>query len=65
MKKISLVTGSAGFIGSHMCDYLLMKNHKVFGIDNLVSGKKKNLKKSFNNKQFIFIKNDIENIGKI
>lgn len=65
MKKVSLVTGSAGFIGSHMCDYLLTKNHKVFGVDNLVSGKKKNLKKSINNKQFNFIKSDIENISKI
>ena len=41
MTKVSLVTGCAGFIGSHMCDFLLKKNHYVYGIDNLVSGKKK------------------------
>ena len=38
--KVSLVTGCAGFIGSHMVDYLLKMNHIVYGIDNLTSGKK-------------------------
>ena len=41
--KISLVTGCAGFIGSHMVDYLLNKGHFVYGIDNLTSGKKINI----------------------
>ena len=54
MKKISLVTGCAGFIGSHMTDYLLKKNHKVYGLDNLVSGKIKNLQNSLKNKNFRF-----------
>ena len=40
MKKSFLVTGCAGFIGSHMTDYLLKRGHKVIGIDNLTSGKK-------------------------
>ena len=47
MKKISIVTGCAGFIGSHMCDYLLLKKHTVIGVDNLVSGKKKKFKRFF------------------
>ena len=34
-KKVFLVTGAAGFIGSHMVDYLLKKNFYVIGIDNL------------------------------
>ena len=37
--KVSLVTGCAGFIGSHMVDFLLKKKHLVYGIDNLSSGK--------------------------
>ncbi len=61
-KKISLVTGGAGFIGSHMCDFLLEKNHVVYGIDNLVSGKIKNLKQAFKNKNFRFLRGDIKNI---
>ena len=50
MKKISLITGCAGFIGSHMTDYLLQKDHVVYGIDNLASGKIKNLQNSLKNK---------------
>jgi UDP-glucose 4-epimerase len=65
MKKISLVTGCAGFIGSHMTDYLLKKNHKVYGLDNLVSGKIKNLQNSLKNKNFRFIKGDIKNFDNI
>lgn len=63
MTKVSLVTGCAGFIGSHMCDFLLKKNHYVYGIDNLISGKKKNLNLSIQNKRFKFIKQDIENFN--
>lgn len=61
MMKISLVTGCAGFIGSHMCDFLLNKKHKVYGIDNMISGKKKNLNSFIDNKNFKFIKGDIKN----
>tara|TARA_B100000579_G_C22758712_1_gene817840 strand:+ start:63 stop:1049 length:987 start_codon:yes stop_codon:yes gene_type:complete len=60
MKKISLVTGCAGFIGSHMCDYLLKKKMKVYGIDNLSSGKLRNIK-HINDKNFKFLKLDIKN----
>ena len=41
MKKIALVTGGAGFIGSHMVDLLLKKNFTVRVIDNFVGGHKK------------------------
>ena len=43
-KKIAIVTGGAGFIGSHMVDLLLSKKYKVYVIDNLTGGHKKNLK---------------------
>ena len=43
-KKVFLVTGAAGFIGSHMVDYLLKKNFDVIGIDNLKNGRLDNIK---------------------
>ena len=39
-----LVTGAAGFIGSHLVDYLLGKDQKVVAIDNFINGKKENIK---------------------
>ena len=42
-KKIAVVTGGAGFIGSHMVDLLLSKKYRVHVIDNLCGGYKKNL----------------------
>ena len=44
-KKIAIVTGGAGFIGSHMVDLLINKNFKVRVIDNLVGGRLSNLQK--------------------
>ena len=59
MTKTILITGSCGFIGSNMCDFLLKKNYKVIGLDNLLTGRKSNIKKYFNNKNFTFIEHDI------
>lgn len=55
-KLIFLVTGGAGFIGSHVVDYLIKENHKVFVLDNLSGGKKENI-----NPSAIFIKGSITN----
>ena len=44
MKKIALVTGGAGFIGSHLVDLLIKKNFQVRVIDNLTGGRLENLK---------------------
>lgn len=64
-----LITGGAGFIGSHLCDFLLDKGHYVVCLDNLVTGSKKNIAHNLKNKNFKFIKHDItkpiEIIGKI
>ena len=43
MKKTALVAGAAGFVGSHLCDFLLSKDYTVIGVDNLVTGRTKNL----------------------
>ncbi len=56
-KKTVLVTGGAGFIGSHLVDRLVSKKYKVIVLDNLRSGLKKNLLESY--KKIKFIKKDI------
>jgi len=43
LKKTALVTGGAGFIGSHICDYLLERDHKVICMDNLITGSLQNI----------------------
>ena len=43
MSKTILITGCCGFIGSNMCNFLLKKNYKIIGIDNLITGRKKNI----------------------
>jgi dTDP-glucose 4,6-dehydratase len=54
-----LVTGGAGFIGSHLCDFLLEKGHFVVCVDNLLTGDIKNIKHNLQNKRFEFIKQDV------
>ena len=62
-KKISVVTGGAGFLGSHITDYLINKGHKVYVIDNLSTGHKNNIKHHLKNKNFKLIKKDILNLN--
>ena len=62
MSKI-LVTGCAGFIGSHLCEKLVKQKYKVVGIDNLSNGKISNLSSIKDNKNFEFIKADINNLN--
>jgi len=54
-----LVTGGAGFIGSHLCGYLLKENHKVICVDNLITGRRENVEEFLENKRFEFIKYDV------
>lgn len=44
-QPVALITGNAGFIGSHMADYLISRNYEVHGIDNLSTGSKDNINK--------------------
>ena len=61
MKKTVLITGAAGFLGSHLCDYFLSKNYKVLGIDKLITGNLKNLSHLQSNSDFKFREMDILN----
>ena len=54
----SIVTGGAGFLGSHLCDLLIGKGHKVICIDNLVTGKTKNIE-HIKSENFTYLKHDI------
>tara|TARA_S200000501_G_C20790680_1_gene729365 strand:+ start:375 stop:1358 length:984 start_codon:yes stop_codon:yes gene_type:complete len=58
MKK-ALVTGAAGFLGSHLCDKLLANNIAVIGLDNLITGSMSNISHLQENPNFRFIKHDV------
>ena len=59
MKKRILVTGGAGFIGSHLCERLIQQGHNVLCLDNLFTGSKDNILHLLNNPQFEFIRHDV------
>lgn len=54
-----LVTGAAGFLGSHLVDRLLADGHEVLGVDNLYTGSKKNLEHLHDNPNFEFLRHDV------
>jgi dTDP-glucose 4,6-dehydratase len=54
-----VITGGAGFIGSHLCDYLIEKGHEVICIDNLLTGKEDNIVHLIGNGKFHFIKHNV------
>ncbi|MDZ4786150.1 MAG: UDP-glucuronic acid decarboxylase family protein [bacterium] len=60
MSKV-VITGGAGFIGSHLCDRLLETGHEVIVVDNLFTGSKDNFVKHRDNSKFEFIRHDIIN----
>ena len=58
MKKV-LITGAAGFLGSHLCDRFIKEGYHVIGMDNLLTGSLKNIEHLFPHKQFEYYHHDV------
>ncbi len=56
-----LITGAAGFLGSHLCDRLLAEGHAVVGMDNFITGSPDNIAHLAGNEKFAFYRNDVSN----
>jgi dTDP-glucose 4,6-dehydratase len=56
-----LITGGAGFLGSHLCDHFLAQGHDVIAMDNLITGKTANIEHLAGNEHFLFVKHDVTN----
>ena len=57
--KTVLITGAAGFLGSHLCDRFIAEGFRVVGMDNLITGDLKNIEHLFDLKQFTFYNHDV------
>ena len=59
MKKTAVITGGAGFIGSHLCKFLLDRDFRVICVDSMLTGSSMNIGDLTGNKDFIFIRHDV------
>jgi dTDP-glucose 4,6-dehydratase len=59
MVSTAVVSGGAGFLGSHLCDHLLAKGHRVICIDNLDTGSLQNVEHLRNGEDFLFVTHDV------
>ncbi|MEK6569965.1 MAG: NAD-dependent epimerase/dehydratase family protein, partial [Bacteroidota bacterium] len=58
-QPVSVITGGAGFLGSHLCDRLTHEGHRVICIDNLLTGSMENIAHLLGNKNFQFIQYNV------
>tara|TARA_R110002050_G_scaffold100500_2_gene207947 strand:- start:18643 stop:19629 length:987 start_codon:yes stop_codon:yes gene_type:complete len=63
--KTILITGAAGFLGSHLCDRFIKEGYQVIGMDNFITGDKRNINHLFNHPNFEFIEHDVTEFIKI
>jgi dTDP-glucose 4,6-dehydratase len=54
-----LITGAAGFIGSHLCDRFIAEGHEVIGVDNFLTGNPDNIAHLMGHPRFRFIRHDV------
>ena len=59
MSKTILITGAAGFLGSHLCDRFISEGFSVIGMDNFITGDQKNIQHLFGHPNFEFIEHDV------
>lgn len=59
--KTVLITGAAGFLGSHLCDYFIARDYRVLGMDNLITGNMKNIDHLMGHPDFTFYHHDVSN----
>lgn len=64
-EKIVLITGAAGFLGSHLCDRFIKEGYRVIGMDNFITGDKSNITHLSHNQNFKFIEHDVTQFIKI
>jgi len=64
-KKVVLISGGAGFLGSHLCDWFIARGFKVIAVDNLLTGSLRNIAHLRKNKNFNFLKRDVSRPFKI
>lgn len=60
-KQRVLITGAAGFLGSHLCDYLYERDYEVLAMDNLITGNMKNIEHLMGKPNFVFYHHDVSN----
>ncbi len=61
MAQRTVITGGAGFIGSHLCDYFLEQGHEVICLDNLITGSRRNVEHLSGRERFRFVSHDVTN----
>lgn len=59
--SVTLITGGAGFVGSHLCDRLIAEGHEVICVDNLLTGRMSNIQHLLGHPRFTFIRHDVTN----
>jgi len=59
LRPKTLITGGAGFLGSHLCDRFISEGHQVICVDNLLTGRKENIAHLLDNENFTFVEHDV------